>query len=367
MRTSIQGVVDAVKAETDLVSLVSETISLKPSGQCFKGRSPAHKDSDPSFVVWPRSQRFKDYSGGGGASGDCFDFLQWQKGCSFIEALEELAGRAGVPFTQTHLTAEQTENLQRQRDTQDLLTCFAEHFHRALPDRLRKAWFVERYGLEEETLRFFQLGYAAGDLFETFRKRDISTEALLRTGMFVRFKDGSIRDFFQGRLMFPCWNRGKVQSFIGRRVHEEEAPWNQAKYLKPLTRSEKHPYVGENVGPKFFWGEGQLEKPDCLVLTEGVTDFPAAWQAGIPAVALLSSHVAHGDSAALVKLCQKAQRIVVCNDVEENQAGLKGALKTAELLLCHGIDVRIAQLPQGPPGEKVDLNNCLQSLSADAT
>jgi DNA primase len=79
--------VDDMKARTDLVALIGRDLDLEPSGSVLKARSPKHRDTDPSFVVFPHTQTWHDFSGGGSGGGDCLDYLVHHRGLGFMEVL----------------------------------------------------------------------------------------------------------------------------------------------------------------------------------------------------------------------------------------------------------------------------------------
>ncbi len=87
--------VDDVKTKTDLVALIGRDLDLRPSGSVLKARSPKHRDTDPSFVVWPATQTWHDFSGGGSGGGDCLDYLVQHRGLGFMEALREPSATPG--------------------------------------------------------------------------------------------------------------------------------------------------------------------------------------------------------------------------------------------------------------------------------
>ena len=121
----------------------------------------------------------------------------------------------------------------------------------------------------------------------------ITTLPIVRRRLFVRFRDGRVTDFFQQRLVFPYWRRGRVVYFIARQTElTPEAPWEQAKYKKLLTRSGKHPYVSALVQNDTFYNEDAATRGRVrqLLVTEGVTDCISAMQAGVPAVPIYDAN-----------------------------------------------------------------------------
>lgn len=70
--------------------------SLRGGGTERAGHCPFHDDKTPSLSINVEKQLFNCSAAACGAAGDVFDFVQRQRGCQFIEALEWLATRAGM-------------------------------------------------------------------------------------------------------------------------------------------------------------------------------------------------------------------------------------------------------------------------------
>jgi len=129
-------------------------IALTPTGSVFKGRSPKNRDSEPSLVVWPESQRWRDYSGGGMGGGDCFDYLDHARGMAFRDALQLLAGEAGValPGLSAEQAKAQTARVVERRRIEELLTEAAGYYHRVLPSKIRRELYQGHYGFTDGLL-----------------------------------------------------------------------------------------------------------------------------------------------------------------------------------------------------------------------
>ena len=114
-------VIDEVRERTDLVSLIGETVALEAAGSVMRGRSPFNPDETPSFVVWPHSRSWRDFSGGSDAGGDCIDFLERRDGVDFMAALRHLAERAGVdvPGTSEPAVAAELERISERRRVEE--------------------------------------------------------------------------------------------------------------------------------------------------------------------------------------------------------------------------------------------------------
>lgn len=362
--------VDQVRERTDLAALVGETVQLSPAGSVLKGRSPWARDTNPSLVVWPHTRTWRDFSGGGSLGGDCFDWVERRDGVPFMEALRALAEQANldVPGGSDPTLAAELERVSERRRVEALLTAAAAYCHGVLPSKIREEWYRKRYGFSDETIGELLLGWADGHLYQHLTELLGATEEeALATGLFVRLKGGRIEDFFRDRLVFPYWRHGRVVYFIARATeHTGEEPWEQAKYKKLLTRSDRHPYVSAHVVNETFYNEDAVRGADELLITEGVTDCISAMQAGVPCISPVTVRFRKQDHRKLVVLTAQCSRVVICNDAEENGAGEAGAIETAQALHAAGRDVRIAVIPRPEGKDKIDVNEVVATDGPDA-
>ena len=366
---SFRRFVDDVKARTDLVALIGRDLDLEPSGSVLKARSPKHRDTDPSFVVWPATQTWHDFSGGGSGGGDCLDYLVQHQGLGFMEALRTLAAETGVPmpgWSPEQAEAEAKRVLERRR-IEALLTEAAGYYHRVLPSKIRRELYGRHYGFSDETIDQLQLGWGGGDLFEHLTETcGASREEALSTGLFV-LAGGEVRELFRWRLVLPYWRANRVVYFIARRTeYTPDDPWEQAKYKKLLTHGEKHRYVSPEVGNDYFFGEDAAREGGELLICEGITDAISAMQACVPCISPVTVRFRKQDHDKLVGLTSRASRVVICNDAEESGAGEAGALETARVLHRAGRDVRIASIPRPAGVAKIDVNELVRDQGPEA-
>ena len=357
--------VEQVRSRSDIVEIIGAEVALRPSGSVLKGLSPFNRETDPSFVVWPKTQSWHDFSNGGGRGGDVFSYLMERQSLGFKEALHELARRAGLkrPGQDDEEYTRELACIAERREIERLLTQAAAHYHRALPSKIRAQLFRDHYGFTEETIDRLQLGWADGHLFDFFHDHlGLNRAAALKTGLFVQAPSGGVHDFFQHRLVFPYWKQGKVVYFIARRTeYTGDEDWERPKYKKQITHSDQHPYVSAVVGNDFFYNEDAGRGADEILVTEGVTDCISAMQVGIRCISPVTTRFREQDVPKLLSLTRSAKRVIVCNDAEASGAGEAGALDTAAALSREGRDVRIATLPRPEGAEKVDLNDFLKA------
>jgi len=86
--------VAAVKDAVDIVNIIAQSVTLERSGSYFKASCPFHKDSNPSLIVYPQSQRFRCY--GCGKGGDVIEWVRVLYNLDFLGALDKLGANGGV-------------------------------------------------------------------------------------------------------------------------------------------------------------------------------------------------------------------------------------------------------------------------------
>ena len=367
---TFRDLVSEIREQTDIVRLVGETVELKPSGSVLRGRSLRNRDKTPSLVVWPHTQTWRDFSGGGTDGGDCFDFLKYRDGLDFMEALRLLASRAGLVLPgqdQTQVAAEVRQFAERRR-IEELLTVAAQYYHRMLGPIVRDNWYRGKYGFTDATIDEFLLGWSDGHLFEHFtRQLNVSRSEALATGLFVQRPNGEVKDFFVKRLIFPYWRNGRVVYFSGRQTElTDKRPCEGPKYKKLPTHSRRRPYVSRLIANDTFYNEDSARRADVLVITEGITDCISASQAGYACISPGTTQFRRKDHDKLLKSTGRVSRIVICNDAEDSGAGDRGAEETARILCNAGRNVRIATLPRAEGAEKLDLNEFVRTEGAEA-
>jgi DNA primase len=148
-------------------------------------------------VVWPATQTWHDFSGGGSGGGDCLDYLVQHRGLGFMKALRALAAETGVPmpgWSPEQAEAEGKRGVERRR-IEALLT-EAAGYHRVLPSKIRRELYGRHYGFTDATIDQLQLGWGGGDLFEHLTETcGAGREEALSTGLFV-LAGGEVRELF---------------------------------------------------------------------------------------------------------------------------------------------------------------------------
>jgi DNA primase len=151
----IGDVVEEIKRRVDLVEIASAYVKLKRVGRNWEGLCPFHREKTPSFYINPEKQLW--YCFGCGAGGDVFAFVQKAENLTFREALEKLAGQAGVQLPVSPEYAKASDEREKLRRACEVAARFYQECLKRSPDALS---YLKKRGIKEETSEAFRLGYA---------------------------------------------------------------------------------------------------------------------------------------------------------------------------------------------------------------
>ena len=333
---------DEVRARLPVSQVVSRRVQLKRAGREWKGLSPFNKEKTPSFTVNDQKGFYHCFSSG--RHGDIFRFVMETEGLSFPEAVERLAGEAGVPMPAPDPQYERT--VKERLGLMDALEAAAKLFEQALRSGAgREALsYAEGRGLSRETIQEFRIGYAPGgrDTLKTALLKKGFTEAqLLDAGLIIKPDDGRPPyDRFRNRLTIPILDvKSRVVAFGARALQADAQP----KYLNsPETR------LFDKGSMVFNFARARSSAFDKgeLIVTEGYMDVIALHQAGFKnVVATLGTAFT---ARQMEQLWQLAPEPVICFDGD--RAGEAAAARAVDRMLPvlrEGHSFRFAFLPQG--------------------
>lgn len=375
-----------VRARNDIVSVVSDYVTLRKAGTSHKGLCPFHGEKSPSFHVHADRQFF--YCFGCQAGGDVISFIREMNGFSFPEAVRHLAARAGIVVPESDgpsRSGRQRESREERKDARDNL------FH---VNRLASRFFVESLsaeggtrcraylkerGVEPQWAARFELGFApdAWDGLSQYLARegaDIRAAEMLglvvpRSGT----REGNY-DRFRNRLMFPIRNlAGDVIAFSGRDIGNSTMVSAASRDGEDAPKPAK--YVNSPESPVYTKGDqlyGLYEARQAIrrvkhaVIVEGNLDLVRLHQAGIDyAVAPLGTALTGTQIRVLKRF---VPRVVALYDGDS--AGREAGKKAVHLALAESVLIEVAQLPDGSdPDSFVSTHGAaaLEALLAEAT
>ncbi len=338
--------IDEVLNRVDIVSVISQSVTLKKAGSNLQGLCPFHQEKSPSFTVSETKQFYHCF--GCGAHGTAISFLMEYAGLTFVDAIEELAKSVGLTVPQqlgdTAKASDQQQSIALIQVMEKIMTWYQEQ----LKKNQRPIQYLKNRGLSGEVAKRFSLGYAPDewqnftDVIGSYEDESIAN-VLAQTGMMVQGEsDGSMRvkrfDRFRDRIMFPIRSlKGQVIGFGGRVIDKGDP-----KYLNsPETVLFKK---GQTLYGLFEARKFIREKGFVLVC-EGYMDVVALAQMGFPnAVATLGTACTDHHIQLLLR---HTDRIVFSFDGDS--AGRKAAKRAFEACIPHLADdkeIRFLFLPK---------------------
>ncbi|MET0956314.1 MAG: DNA primase, partial [Cryobacterium sp.] len=273
-----QGDVEEVKARTNIADIVSDYVSLKSAGVgSMKGLCPFHDERSPSFHVRPQVGFYHCF--GCGESGDVYSFLQKMDHVSFSEAVERLAGRAGIELHYEGNDGAAPDHTNRARlyaANQAAAEFFVEQL--GSPGAQVGRNFLGERGFDAAAAERFGVGFAPkswDELTKHLRGRGFSTEELTLSGL-VSAGDRGIYDRFRGRLVWPIRDiTGQTIGFGARKLLDDD------KGPKYLNTPETPVYHKAQVLYGLDLAKRDISRNHQVVVVEGYTDVMACHLAGV--------------------------------------------------------------------------------------
>lgn len=340
-----QATIDRILDAAQIVDVVSEFVTLRRRGVNYIGLCPFHNEKTPSFSVSPSKGLCKCFSCGKG--GNVVHFIMEHEQLSYYEALKWLARKYNIEVKERELTEEekQASNL---RESLFVVNQFAsEYFQNVLYNveegqRIGMTYLRSR-GFRDDIIKKFQLGYSIDNrdaLARTAIEKGYKPEFLEKTGLCYRKDDGTLRDRFWGRVIFPVHTlSGKVVAFGGR-VLNAATKNVQMKYVNS-PESEIYHKSRELYG--IYFAKQAMVRQDRCFLVEGYTDVISMHQSGIENVVASSGTALTSDQIRLIH--RFTNNITVLYDGDG--AGIKASIRGIDMLLEEGMNVKVCLLPDG--------------------
>ena len=264
---------ERVRAATDLVQLVSETVILKQRGQEFWGCCPFHGEKTPSFHVIPSTGLWKCF--GCGAGGDCFGYVMKRENLEFPDAVRYLADKAGIEIAEER----NAQAGPKRSRLKELMAATVEYYHRMLmrgksEGAAAARSYLSGRGFGSAVCKRWLLGYAPGrgQLVAHLRQLGFSGKEMIAANVAVE-RNGRLYDRFYERAMFPINDEQGSAIALGGRVIGAGEP----KYLNSSETSLFH--KSKNLFALDRAKESITALAEVLVV-EGYTDVIALHEAG---------------------------------------------------------------------------------------
>jgi DNA primase len=333
---------DEIMARLPVSEVVGARVKLRKAGREWRGLSPFTSEKTPSFFVNDQKRFFHDFSSG--KHGSIFDFLMETEGMTFPEAVERLAGMAGLALPRRS-DAEAAEDKKR-ASLIEVLALAARMFEANLqqPIGAKARGYLSDRGLGPAVQQRFSLGYASPERFhlrDALAAKGVGADQMIEAGLLIHGEDIAVPyDRFRDRVMFPIHDRsGRVIAFGGRAME----PGAKAKYLNSPETALFHKgalLFNHHRARKTAHDSGEI------IVVEGYIDAIAVSEAGFPNVVAPLGTALTADQCAL--LWGIASEPILCFDGDS--AGRRAAfraIETALPLIGASKSLRFALLPEG--------------------
>jgi DNA primase len=314
---------DELRARTVLSAVIAPTVKLIRAGREWKACCPFHNEKTPSFTVNDDKGFYHCF--GCGAHGDAIRFLTDHRGMQFMDAVRELAAKAGMEVPAPDPRAK--ERADRAASLTDVMAEAARWYSEQL-NGLAGAEardYLNRRGIDPATVQRFGIGLAPDSRNGLKRAlAHLGEDKLVETGMLIQPEEAGKEayDRFRGRLMIPIRDpRGRIIAFGGRILGAGEP-----KYLNSpetvLFDKGRTLYNLDRAGPA-------SRSAKRLIVVEGYMDVIALDQAGIAEVVAPNGTAL--TEAQLERLWRLEPSPILCFDGDS--AGQRAATRAAERAL----------------------------------
>ena len=343
-----QQTIDKVIDAAQIVDVVSDFVTLRRRGVNYIGLCPFHPDKSPSFNVSPAKNICKCFSCGEG--GSPVSFLMKKEQMTFYEAIRWLGRKYGIEIEEKKMNDEER---QQQTDREGMFNlnefaqkCFEDDLFNTPEGRnVGLAYFRER-GIQDATIHRYHLGYALED------KTNLASRALQRghkreylldgTGVGLCYGDDPHKIpvcRFAGRVIFPHHSlSGKCIAFGGRILQRGDHA-----FKKYVNSPESAIYHKSDLPYGLFEAKNEMARQDLCYVVEGNVDVLSMSQAGFQNVIAASGTALTSEHIRIIK--RFTRNCVLMFDADN--AGITAAIKSIDLLLLEGMNVRILTLPEG--------------------
>lgn len=334
--------VEEVRQKNDIVDVISGYVRIKKKGSNYVGLCPFHNEKTGSFMVSRNKQIYKCF--GCGAGGNVFTFVMEYENYTFVEAMKQLADRAGVKLPEAEYDEAAKRQMSRRAKMLELNKDAANYFYfqlRAPQGETGMRYFQGRE-LTEETLKKFGLGFAnvkSDDLTLYLRSKGYTDAQIRDAGLATYHEKYGMSDKFWNRVMFPIQDiNHRVIGFGGRVIGEGEPKYLNSPETEIFDKSRN--LYGLNFA--------RTSRKNYMIICEGYMDVIAMHQAGFTeAVASLGTAFTSGQASLLRRY---TENVILAYD--SDLAGTKAALRAIGILRDAGLTGKILHLePYKDPDE----------------
>jgi len=344
--------IDEIVNAAHVDEVVKDYVSLKKRGANLLGLCPFHNEKTPSFNVSPVKGIYKCF--GCGKAGNSVNFIMEIEHLNYIDALKHLAQKYNIEWPEQEYSSEEIEAEKKrnsERESLQIINNFAENYFAKILENddegktIGLSYFEER-GFRPETIKKFKLGYSK-DSWDHFTNTAIQNgfnpgllvkSGLVKSSINEETQQERLYDAYRGRVMFTIHSiSGKPIAFAGRFLKKDP------KSPKYVNSPETELYHKSNELYGLYFAKTAISKAGYVYLVEGYTDVISLHQAGIENVVASSGTSLTENQIKLIKRFTDN----VCVLYDGDAAGIKASLRGIDMLLSHGLNVKVILFPDG--------------------
>jgi DNA primase len=349
--------IEKVREANDVVELIGRHTVFKQGGRSMMGLCPFpdHSEKSPSFSVSQDKQLYHCF--GCGKSGNIYSFLRDYYGYSFVESIEYLAKKAGVPLPTGSVDPKQRSQTSEKKKALGIaLEFYRERLAKLNSDHEAVKYLNNRGMGDRDTILTLNLGWAPdtwSELTDYLDKRGVPLGMAADLGLLKRKKEGNgFYDLFRGRVMFPVFSfSGEVLGFGGRVLGDEKPKYLNSPESSFFKKSKI--LYGQN------WASPSIRQNDEALIVEGYTDWISMYLAdfknalGTMGTALTSDHAKQ-----IKRWCSK----VICI-FDGDEAGRRASERALTNLFNGDVMARGVFLPDGSDPDSYIKNQGAEAFS----
>ncbi|MFA5116960.1 MAG: DNA primase [Candidatus Omnitrophota bacterium] len=343
-----QELLDDILGRTDIVELIASYIPLKRAGRNFRAVCPFHHEKTPSFMVSPDRQIYHCF--GCNCGGNAFNFLMQYERLEFPEAVETLAKKAGVALPQSRKEEPKFAGFITQLyKVNELAALFYESNITGAPAQAAKSYLLGR-GIREDTIKLFKLGYAQDQwntLINNLRAKGLSLSLMEKAGLILNKEGGGYYDRFRGRVIFPIFDIKSRPLAFGARILTQPSPLKNAHHLSVSAKYINSPETPIYTKGKHLYGlnfaKDAIREKDFIVVVEGYLDCMIPYQEGLRNIVASLGTALTDEQIRLIK--RHTHNVVMVYDSDD--AGQMATLRSLDMFVEEGMQVRVVSLPKG--------------------
>jgi len=340
-----ENILEDILSRVDIAEVIASYIPLKRVGKNFKALCPFHREKTPSFMVSSDRQIYHCF--GCSKGGNVFNFLMEYERMEFREAVEVLAKKCGIILPESQPQDQKAVGINTQLYKINELTGLFYAQNLNSPGGQSAKNYLLKRGIKETTIESCKLGFAPDKwdaLINYLRAKTISLSLLEKAGLILAKENGGYYDRFRNRVVFPIFDiKSRILGFGARML---PAPGN-AEGDNTLPKYVNSPETLIYTKGKNLYGlslaKEAIREEDCVVVVEGNLDFMLPYQEGLKNIVASLGTALTVEQARLIK--RYTHNVVMVYDADE--AGQLATLRTLDIFIEEGMNVKVVSLPQG--------------------